>query len=367
MDTRCGRLVSERPSDQIRSELPPKSGVGFDMEHPEPARSATVERAPLKAATEQLAFLALASIRGVGYWTLAHMASAGVGFSEFLRTDSSEEASSSLRRFGARLENKADANWREVRDRALDRAARALEQLSATGTRIVMVGDAGFPKSLKDLPDPPAWLFIRGNQSILGEPSLAAVGTREPSDDGMWLCRFVGLCFEHWQSPTVSGLATGVDQIVHEMSLRARVPTIAVLGTGIFSDYPKASTSLRERILDQGGSIITEYLPNDSYSAENFVRRNRLQAALGRVLIPIEWAARSGTAHTVRYAGKLGRPIAGLRLPDWPGDRVIFANGAAKTAATFTIPGQEEEFRRFVAQALGADEQRTMAQQLTLI
>jgi DNA processing protein len=191
-------------------------------------------------------------------------------------------------------------------------------------------------------------------------PCVTAVGTREPSEDGIWLCRFVGLCFESWRAPTVSGLAAGVDQVVHEMSPRARVPTIAVLGTGIFSEYPKGSASLRERILDCGGAVITEYLP------KNFVRRNRLQAALGRILIPIEWASKGGTARTVRYAGSLGRPIAGLRLPDWSEDRVVFSNTAAKTATTFTIPGQEKEFRRFVAQSLDGDNPPQLTQ-LSLI
>ena len=302
--------------------------------------------------SEHLAFLALASIRGVGYWTLARMAKAGIRFADFIAVEDKEEASSGLRTFGARLEGKSASDWLAVRAQALERASRIQNELEATGTRLILANDASFPRSLFDLANSPAWLFLRGSASILHTPCVTAVGTREPSEDGKWLCGFVGFCLEAWQAPTISGLAAGVDQVVHEMSLRARLPTVAVLGTGIFSEYPKGSASLRERIVDTGGAVITEYLPNESYSAENFVRRNRLQAALGRVLIPIEWASKSGTAHTVRYAGSLGRPIAGLRLPDWSSDQVMFSNGAAKTAATFTIPGEEEKFRRFVAGSL---------------
>ena len=83
------------------------------------------------------------------------------------------------------------------------------------------------------------------------------------------------------------------------------------------------------RILARGGTVVTEYLPQQSYSAENFVRRNRLQAALAKVLVPVEWAAKSGTAHTVKYAADLGRPIACLQLPDW-------------SRANFTVRGREE-------------------------
>jgi DNA processing protein len=301
---------------------------------------------------QQLALLALCSIRGVGYWTLSRMAQTGTDFAAFLATRDSAEASHALRTFGAKLERKMAGEWNTVRNRALARANRILEDLTATGTRLVMAGSAEFPRALKDLSDPPAWLFVQGNLPLLTKPSVAVVGTRAPSDDGLWLCRFVGLCFQSWGAPTVSGLAVGIDSVVHELSLRAKVPTIAVLGTGIFSEYPKGAVALRDRILDGGGAIVTEYLPYETYSAENFVRRNRLQAALAQVLIPIEWAARSGTAHTVRYAAGLKRPIAGLRLPDWPKDRVMFSNGAAATATTFTIPGQEEQFRQFVAKSL---------------
>src|SRR5262245_50232050 len=321
------------------------------MEDREPLAALTAPIAPV-AVSEPLALLALSSIRGVGYWTLSRMAKAGTNFAVFLATEDSTEAGRTLRAFGAKLENKMAGDWSAVRDRALARANRILEDLTATGTRLIMAGSPEYPRALKDLSDPPAWLFVQGDLPLLSNPSVAVVGTREPSDDGLWLCRFVGLCFENWAAPTVSGLAVGIDSVVHELSLRAKVPTIAVLGTGIFSDYPKGAVALRERILDGRGAIVTEYLPYETYSAENFVRRNRLQAALAQVLIPIEWAARSGTAHTVRYAESLKRPIAGLRLPDWPKDRVMFSNGAAATATTFTIPGQEEQFRQFVAKSL---------------
>src|SRR5262249_41181396 len=307
----------------------------FKVDDREPLPAVAAPLPPAETG-EELALLALSSIRGVGYWTLSRMAKAGIGFAAFLETSNSADASRALKSFGAKLENKMAGEWQTVRDRALARATRLIEDLRATGTRVVMATSPQVPRALDDLSDPPAWLFVQGDLPLLSKPSVAVVGTRAPTDDGLWLCRFVGLCLESWGAPTVSGLAVGIDHIVHELSLRAKVPTIAVLGTGIFSDYPKGAVALRERILGAGGAIMTEYLPYETYGAENFVRRNRLQAALAHVLIPIEWASRSGTAHTVRYAASLRRPIAGLRLPDWPKDRVAFSDGAA-TARTFTI------------------------------
>ena len=79
----------------------------FIMDHPETLPPSPAKAAGSAGVGEQVAFLALSSIRGVGYWTLAHMAKAGVGFADFLATNDREEASARLRSFGARLERKA--------------------------------------------------------------------------------------------------------------------------------------------------------------------------------------------------------------------------------------------------------------------
>ncbi len=71
---------------------------------------------------------------------------------------------------------------------------------------------------------------------------------------------------------TVSGLATGIDQCCHYESLRYGIPTIAVLGNGIFVEYPKGSKELYRAIVSNGGAIVTEYLPEQTYSAENFCK-----------------------------------------------------------------------------------------------
>jgi DNA processing protein len=300
--------------------------------------------------SEQLAFLALSSIRGVGYWALYHMARAGVQFSKFMELDDGAEATSQLRNFGAKLDNKSD--WKSVKLRSFERAAKIAEELKRQNVEFLRAGSKKFPVPLADLKDPPEWLFVQGCRDILTAPSISVVGTREPTPDGLWLASFVGASLGLWNAPTVSGLATGIDQTIHNWSLRANVPTIAVLGTGIFSDYPKGAADLRDKIIGAGGAIISEYLPTESYSAENFVRRNRLQAALGRILIPVEWAAKSGTAHTVRYALQLKRPLACLRLGDWEAARVVLPSTSSHEASIFTIPGQEIEFRKFVETAL---------------
>jgi DNA processing protein len=305
--------------------------------------------------TNHLAFLALASIKGVGYKTLAAMAEAGKRFSDALAVDHQDEAVALLRSFGARIDGSSGAAWRSVRQQAFDRAYRLADALEGDGTSLVFRDNFAFPRSLLDLSSPPHWLFVKGNVDVLHRPALTVVGTREPSEDGRFLGRFVGACLAEWAAPMISGLAVGIDQLVHEMSLRAKVPTVAVLGTGILSDYPRDAANLKQEIIARGGALVTEYLPRESYSAENFVKRNRLQAALGRALIPVEWNARGGTAHTVRFATTLKRPIACLRMPDWESNRVVLVKGnGLETGHIFTIPGNEAKFRQFVKQSLAA-------------
>ncbi len=296
-------------------------------------------------------FLALSAIKGVGYETLRAIAEKKIPFSDIVDLHSSKEAADVLRSNGARIAKDSVSDWASIRERILIRSEKLLNDLNDAQTQVIERSHPMFPKSLLDLSDAPHWLFVQGSLSVLSEPSIAVVGTRSPSGKGLWVTEYVGLCLNYWGCPTVSGLAIGIDQKIHEASIEANLPTIAVLGTGIFSDYPKNTSELRRNILSKGGAIITEYLPNETYSAKNFVRRNRLQAALSKVLIPTEWAAKSGTAHTVQYAKKLKRSIATLSVYS-PHNGLTPPSINAPNFCNFTIPGEEEKFRDFVKDAL---------------
>lgn len=307
---------------------------------------------------EERAFLALATIRGIGQKTLFALAESGRSFHDALEygPDDTHPVSGDEKPVSAR-------HWSKVRGHALDQGDRLAEHLKSLGIGLLFRRSAGFPPALLELERPPHWLFVQGSVELLAEPSISIVGTRKPSADGFFLSRYVGACLGEWGAPTVSGLAAGIDQLAHEVSLRAGVPTIAVLGTGMLEDYPKGSGRLRDHIVATGGTIVSEYLPTASYSAENFVQRNRLQAALGRILIPAEWNRRSGTAHTVRFATGLARPIACLRLPEWSLDRVILEPGMGlPTGEIFTVPHEQARFDAFVRAAIGNPSPAQMGQ-----
>lgn len=302
---------------------------------------------------EAVALLSLAALRGVGHQTLQHMARSGSYFREMLASEDGSEVLRTIKAAGGKTEAAQFTQpWRLTRQRIADRGEETLARLEHSGVQVLTRASPRYPRSLLDLPDAPWWLFVQGNPEVLSVPSIAVVGTRDPSEDGLWLARFVGLCLDEWRCPTVSGLALGIDQAVHSASVRMSMPTIAVLGTGIFADYPKNAQGLRRDILAGGGAVVTEYLPDETYSSLNFVRRNRLQAALAKALVPVEWREKSGTAHTVRFAASLRRPIAGLSLPGskglpYPPDGALYNE--------FTIPGHEPEFRHYIAEALSRE------------
>jgi predicted Rossmann fold nucleotide-binding protein DprA/Smf involved in DNA uptake len=103
-----------------------------------------------------------------------------------------------------------------------------------------------------------------------------------------------------------------------ETALDLGAPCVAVLGTGVLVAFPASTSHLRRRIVEQDGVLISEFLPQDSYSAARFVQRNRLQAALARVVVAVEGAIKGGTSHTVRFAHRYGRHLIALQRGNSP-------------------------------------------------
>jgi len=255
---------------------------------------------------ERIAFLALSTLKGVGFWTLHQIATSNISFAETFKK--------SLEKY-LRLEEGATPEIPEIRKKLWRRGINLISELEKIGTLLVFKGEDRFPQKLANIEDAPKWIFIQGSIANLSSPTVGIVGTRKPSEDGLFLTRLLVLALAKNRISTVSGLALGIDQLAHLESIKYGLPTIAVLGTGISESYPRGSEPIRDLILKNGGTIITEYLPTQTYSSENFVRRNRLQAALADTLVPVEWKIKSGTAHTVAYAWKYHKKIVNIYLP----------------------------------------------------
>lgn len=260
--------------------------------------------------TESAALLALSSMHGVSYWSLYKVAQKGIRFRDIITASTFDKFEMLL---GVRLNktifNISENAWPEFRSSMIEAAKALLINFHSQGFSIIHYGSPTYPKKFNDLSNPPYWLFAQGDISLLNKKCVGVVGTREPSKLGVFLTQSVVSNFINFDYSIVSGLAYGIDQVAHESALMFKIPTIAVLGTGINSNYPKNSETIRNDIVNNGGLILTEYLPDQKPSKENFIRRNRIQAALSDILVPVEWNIKSGTAHTVKNAAELKRKI----------------------------------------------------------
>jgi len=164
--------------------------------------------------------------------------------------------------------------------------------------------DDCYPSELLDLKKPPLVLFYRGNLNLLSKDKIAIVGSRMPSDYAKKVTKDLIVSLDK-KKVTVSGLAKGIDAIVHENSLDR---TIAVLGCGIDYVYPKCNKILYKMIEDQG-LIISEYPFDEKPQKYYFPFRNRIVAALSTKIIVTAASCNSGTMITVNEGLELNRDI----------------------------------------------------------
>ena len=178
---------------------------------------------------------------------------------------------------------------------------------------LLTLADAGYPRALLAIPDPPPLLFATGRLDLLGQPALAIVGSRSATQQGAATAESFAAGLARAGLTIVSGLALGIDAAAHRGALRAaadgaRGSTIAVVGTGIDLVYPSANRPLTEQIRRE--ALVLSELPLGTPAiAHNFPRRNRLIAGLARGVLVVEAALRSGSLITARLAAEQGREV----------------------------------------------------------
>jgi len=182
-------------------------------------------------------------------------------------------------------------------------------RVAAQGATIVTFGCAEYPERLKEIYDPPPVMWVRGPVSLLSRPSIAVVGTRHPSPYGSGIAEMISRDLAVRRLLIVSGMARGIDSFAHRGALAARMPTVAVWGTGIDVVYPKENKKLAEEILALGGAIVSE-LPMGTFPApQNFPRRNRILSGLSVAVLVVEASENSGTRVTARCAAEQNRDL----------------------------------------------------------
>lgn len=191
-------------------------------------------------------------------------------------------------------------------------AREAVGRLRGAGAHFVAWGTESYPPGLSQLKQPPAGLFVRGDldlwEAILTMARVAIVGTRRPTPYALAVSRALSEGFAAAGVVTVSGMAYGVDEKVHEGTLVARGLTVAILGCGADLVYPRRHADLRDRIA-ASGAVISELPPGTRAAKWTFPQRNRLLAALGDALVVVQAGERSGALSTAGHALELGREV----------------------------------------------------------
>ena len=170
------------------------------------------------------------------------------------------------------------------------------------------------PALLNEIPDKPKGLYICGNSSLLSRTDLTyicIVGSRRHSTYGYDVCKELIYGLKDLPVVIISGLALGIDTIVHKTALEVGIPCIAVPGSGLDPDiiYPRSNAGLAEEIISSGGLLISEYEPSFRASPWSFPMRNRLMAGLSHAVLIIEGEEDSGTLITARLALEYNRDV----------------------------------------------------------
>ncbi len=175
------------------------------------------------------------------------------------------------------------------------------------GCHIISLADLRYPSLLKEIPDPPPLLFVRGNPNVLSMPQLAIVGSRNPSAGGRQIAQDYACQLTQTGLTITSGMALGIDAASHEGALQEGL-TLAVAGTGPDRIYPARHRELAHRIVEQG-AIVSEFPLGTPPLASNFPRRNRIISGLSLGTLVVEAALKSGSLISARLASEQGREV----------------------------------------------------------
>jgi len=174
---------------------------------------------------------------------------------------------------------------------------------------IVSIQDTEYPQILKEIYDPPICLYIKGNKQILNNQAIAIIGSRDATNYGLNVAEEFAYNLSKCNINIISGLARGIDSQAHLGAVKANQKTVAILGNGLDTIYPKENNKLVQNILASGGAIISEYPLGTKPKKENFPARNRIISGMSKGVLVVEAKEKSGTLITVDFALEQGRDV----------------------------------------------------------
>src|SRR3989338_7343953 len=208
------------------------------------------------------------------------------------------------------------------------------------GTHVRQLKLEEFPPLLREIPDPPKPLYVRGTLPSPETKLLSVVGTRRNSPYGKDVCETLIQGLAGYPITIVSGLALGTDAIAHRAALKAGLKTVAVPGSGLNDTvlYPRTNTLLAKDILKEGGALLSEFEPDFKATLYSFPQRNRIMAGMSEATLIIEAGEKSGTLITARLAMEYNRDV--LTVPSSIfsklsyGPHMLIKNGATPITST---------------------------------
>lgn len=187
-----------------------------------------------------------------------------------------------------------------------------IKYLENNKIKLIPFNSEEYPNSLKNITNRPAFLYIRGRVENLYDDCIAIVGARQASNYGEYVARKLAKEISDRNVNVVSGLAIGIDKYAHLGSLDSNIgKTIAVLGTGVSDNevYPFQNKKVFERILESGGTVVSEFKLGTKPEKYNFPLRNRIISGLPKKIIVVEARENSGSLITVDYALEQGKDV----------------------------------------------------------
>ena len=184
-----------------------------------------------------------------------------------------------------------------------------LAWLEAPENHLITWYDNHYPAQLREIPQPPPVLYVRGDPSLLVWPQLAIVGTRNPTPSGERTAYDFAEYLARAGLAICSGLAQGIDTAAHRGALAGNGATIAVMGTGLDRVYPASNRSLAHSIAENGSTLLAELPIGTPALAKHFPRRNRIISGLSLGTLVVEAAPQSGSLITAQFALEQGREV----------------------------------------------------------
>ncbi|GAB1232461.1 DNA-processing protein DprA [Ferrigenium sp. UT5] len=215
----------------------------------------------------------------------------------------------------------------------LDEAAiaQAANWLDDPLNRILTIADDDFPQALLNIPDPPLLLYVKGRLDLLNRPSLAIVGSRNATAQGIRNAEAFARAASESGLCIISGLAQGIDAAAHRGGLQAAGASLAVVGTGLDKVYPASNRELAHALAQQG-CIISEFPLGTPPLPANFPRRNRIISGLSLGCLVVEAGLQSGSLITARMALEQGRDVfaipGSIHSPQSKGCHSLIKQGA---------------------------------------